>query len=100
MAEPIEGEFVLWLTVRMHSKTVKANPRYFFAIQRAVFEECVHMGCITMFEEAEATMATGVKSRNPHRKSRDADPSCVNLNINSATRHNISTNLLLSRLTR
>eukprot|EP00808_Paulinella_micropora_P012494 g1883.t1 len=60
-AEPIEGEFRLWLTVRMHSKTVKANPRYFFTITRAVFEERVHVGCITMFEETEATMATGHK---------------------------------------
>eukprot|EP00808_Paulinella_micropora_P013524 g70259.t1 len=61
MAEPIEGEFVLWLTLRMYSKTVKANPRYFFTIQRAVFEERVHVGYITMFEETEATQATGHK---------------------------------------
>eukprot|EP00808_Paulinella_micropora_P015677 g77600.t1 len=67
-AEPIKGEFVLWLTVRMHSKTVKANPRYFFTITRAVFEERVHVGCITMFEETEATMATGHKGFRWHNK--------------------------------
>eukprot|EP00808_Paulinella_micropora_P015097 g79560.t1 len=61
MAEPIEGEFVLWLILRMHSKTVKANPRYFFTIQSPIFDDRMHVACITMFEETEATKATGHK---------------------------------------
>eukprot|EP00808_Paulinella_micropora_P032225 g69523.t1 len=62
MAESIEGLFVFWLTLtlRMHSKVVKANPRYFFTIERPIFDDRVHVALITMFEEIEATQATGM----------------------------------------
>eukprot|EP00808_Paulinella_micropora_P010703 g19326.t1 len=57
--EPIEGEFVLWLTIRMYSKVVKATPRFFFKIRRPPFDDRVHVAFITMFEETEATKASG-----------------------------------------